>query len=1086
LNTLYAYNYVNGIPDTVSNQRDNRYDKDNICKVPIDGSHITDPSTLGAVYYPNRNAWYESNGLAYFKCDGFGILAGTIGHSFDGNQYCNYGGSVEYNSPVGQGYWTTNPKINGALQNHIESILSDKWFRLPADATYTANWKIKHHWADRVSPESPSDPVDIDPTWNDYPDVCDECWGFNESGIELFLSKLGKYDYFYQLGTAYQYIPDGLCLAATVVEGVRSGGSPPNPTASEALAAWGCISEGAGNWRTTFRRSCGRPSFMRSGDLAMPKDIWKPLVPGGETNIGDCPYASEEWFGSWTAEIPDIMDCDTEQESIVGYVGDYSFKIAGDYTSTLKIGYMVHIYMSDNSKLSVTASEMKSCYVHAIVFDGTHTVVSVTDTVGSFDTVSWNPEISERHDPVEVLWERGTYTLKYRQDPQLLLDLYDLLNLCIYKDVAASVPTMGINIVAHGAVEGADSAAMAGFLANIVHVNMNLSEDWLDYPDAILLNDPESQYYLDHPNETPPMYLANNWWTFSQIAGSSGLVGTYLDTVPQSCSFMYGAFYDASCFKVTFDESIKQKPDRVIIRLGIIPQRDWNLGYITNDTGLPIDDTFSQYTSLDEIGIANIIITKQGSGGDYTWPGEGITHYKSAAVSKLNKWYLFRPTSLWTSTTYEFLLWDNSKLNRTFGIASIPFSISGSISKVTIVLHFEDVPNSIYTSNFYHIDAPRVLIKDTMPPRPNPPTHAIDPEAYLKHELQVDHADSDVAAYSKEQEDSSEGYEVGTRVSYLCEFEEIFEYVGRTPDWIFGEDSDGVYEVGDFVYYESLLYINKTGNNTSTTPLHDLINWSYIPYAPPTNPDWLWIPDYFDIRIKGESCLCVDEENSNPVKYSFRCVEEESFNAPDGIPNWLVSREADIIVGTFECDYILLDHTKPTFVGKFYHKGSAGDFSVGDYVEILGHGCYTVTSSGETASSGNWVSGTAYTLGVVVTYDSKYYEVYVDTVVNTTQPPSEDIGEYHEVALGCYFKVPNFDSWTRKYGYVINYTKLYTEAMWESTDNIYNGSHFTWRAKDNASNVQGMPEDNVTSLSEAVVLLDIDKYPAEVIQDELP
>ncbi|MFA5291957.1 MAG: hypothetical protein WC496_02870 [Phycisphaerae bacterium] len=334
------------------------YKQGDVFKVDVSAKHITAPEYLGPVFgIRARMGWWQQDiepyQITFERRDAWGILNGfldgfTRSYIYDGNQYCNYGG-YKRNAPYLEdiGYWSRNPKIHTGLQNAIESLLSDRDFRLPATDLYKANFRRGFlYWEDYDGGVTPVEgmeryfgtyptgvikryngsawvvmDVEENSEYNTHPGVNDEYWGTGEAGIVTFLEHLSEvknekmYDYFFNYETAKKYYPFNLVEATfrTSYGGHNESGLH---TESEFMAMWDFVH--AGEHIKTFRYSCGRAGiFMRENERGEPphyRDAWNPdfsdhtppLVRGMVYN------RPERWFGPRTNDMPLISDFDTK------------------------------------------------------------------------------------------------------------------------------------------------------------------------------------------------------------------------------------------------------------------------------------------------------------------------------------------------------------------------------------------------------------------------------------------------------------------------------------------------------------------------------------------------------------------------------------------------------------------------------------------------------------------------------------------------------------------------------------------------------------------------------------------------------
>ena len=340
-------------------------------KFAFDKDFITIPGSLGPVNTQWSRAYIDTGRThPHFQWrDWYGMI--LYGSDGAGNQYTNYGGEAE-NSNLGVAdEHTRNPKVCLGLQNRVEMTLSAGWFRYPADGNVSRNfvkryapyvsgskiregyirrfyendiWVLKECTEDDGSPSPGPYPVswkyrsrDTFDSWSDYPDVNDELWGECEAGFELLKKKTGKYDWFFD--RTYEYVPFPLIQEVEKHTFNDSEVSPHFnhvPSATQLKEEWDLVkSEGifAGTWRPTWSNSLGRPSpFMRSKEMDMIdapkdedgnieedyvlqppnyKDSWNPNHDPFEIDGHPGEYCEEGWTGGvikyddqWSGELP--------------------------------------------------------------------------------------------------------------------------------------------------------------------------------------------------------------------------------------------------------------------------------------------------------------------------------------------------------------------------------------------------------------------------------------------------------------------------------------------------------------------------------------------------------------------------------------------------------------------------------------------------------------------------------------------------------------------------------------------------------------------------------------------------------------
>lgn len=1046
---------------TLSGQREPLFGKNKKINVKLNSKHFTDPDTLGAVFDANR--WRSSEktggGYNYFRIG----YTSTAGLDFPGNQYTHFGGDVWRNCPMTTGNWRRNPKKPGgenagALQNHAEIILSDSAIRLPFTETYKANWCRRYYTDPAVPPVTNTVYYDsstgglkkyngtawvtVEPEyqsgWHSHPSISDESWGENEAGIEQLLATRAEYDWVFQFGN--EYIPEGICYEAErTYRGVYGKTPAPElatPTAEECLTQWLCRKDGT--WRRTFHYSLGRKPFMRSIEMLEPahrKDTFTPGVAEIDGITWTCktsPGLPAQWLGAYTINTPLISDFDNEfleiapavygvawavnqayiagiavqHEGVVYYTKQkitdvtnppasnsqyapvklHLCEVAGNYVNNnednpydvnLRRGWMVHLCKTTNQAISQDTNEVRPAYILDLKYDSINdkTIITLSETLDyvdgettdTFDYIGINRNISRRHDGYGAKYSFGDdstidYEILYECKPEMLIELYDLLNLAKYKEIAPpNLSTKCLNCSsgytnsAGGSVAAAWSTALS--LVKTAAAIMDDPDNWPTEEDFssdsgnilrtwrrvviaskdIFTQCEASEYHTYNPNLNPPRWIHT----------SNG-----------------GAGCQIFAFKLSnWEPPLKELPDKILIRFSFWVIRksntaDWPLSGVQNN--------FTQKCG----GLTNRL-------SDDYFVNEQYYGWMWGEISK--GWHICKP-EYWGSTHWQT---ENEKLFETDdyginwgcvqGMGSFDCEVSPTVKPV-IIIDLETVAEDFYNDAFYHVDAPRDLRDDTAPPRPKP-IHQFNPYTALKY----------ILPYDLEPDEDEDGM----------------------PD-VDGWD-EGAYSEGDKVYVilnqHKHLFTAKNNIASSTIP-------------PINDPDnWEWIEPYVELHLYATSCIVKDYEQSNPVKYRLVCAEDGSLTT-----EYLQSREKDLTLSTIQLPIGTISGTTSDQSG-LTRLTVTGSYAVDDVIEIIGtsthDGVYPVEAVG---------SGT------------------VDI----------DFGGYVEETFGdgCY---------------VINRTQTYTEADWDSED--FAEYTFAFQAKDSAADVQGMPQDNETSIGRGIQII---------------
>ncbi|MEN6387115.1 MAG: hypothetical protein ABFD79_18200, partial [Phycisphaerales bacterium] len=871
--------------------------------------------------------------------------------SFGGNQYCNFGGAVKYNSPTGFGNWSENPKITGSLQNHIEVILSDSRFRLPVNSTYRANWRRANFSNPPAEPsvesvyyigtypngslqrykeggnwEGVSD-SEI-PSWNDYPHVSDELWGENEAGIELFLKVHGAYDWYFDM--EHRYTPTNMMRNA-----LRDSVDPyivSNPPSESALwAQWDLIPDG-GTLRRGLRYTCGRYNpFMAANhagsDLDFRKEPWSPnfISPYGfamnRYGSYDMPC---KWFGARTNTIPAInkfdeqfMDLTPFTNQGIQWLAEHPYKkgivvhnsgisyyakqditnitdppasnnqyekipidtfttpgnrengeIVENWNPNVQVGWMLHLCDSTNDKISYDPAKMKSVYILDVKVIETEnkTYITVSDTINKgtvnnsnyFVKAGWSRDICTRHDGCGATWSYDetrtiTYKIHYQCQPELLLDLKDLLDFAIYKDVSLSRDV--VSIVSNG-TDGSGGKYGTVSVGKAISICQALVNKWI----SLYGNKPNEAADLIHWSDGSILVNGqypedeNAYHVGSLFRGSNFQAGTGIFT--PSYFMVINAYYYACCIRYYWPDAVKNAPKTVLQKVAVTEQKQiYAKSCASGESPDDIEEygplVFDQSCSVGSLVLNNRIVSRD---------AETLkTHYSYVPLSTSGIWYKCQPTNLYPYAVHTGKGGLVGTPHTTVsGDAYMNMALASSGENVVMILDWEDVPESFFTENFFHIDVPRVLQLDNNPPRPDPPVHHYDPYTKLKYILPYD-------LLSVEQQDAVKQWSLD----------------------LFGEGYE--YQAGEQAY------VNMNGKKQLFTAKNYIAQSTIMPMNDPDN--WTWEMPWVELHLYGESCLCKDYEASDPVKYRLVCKEDGTLST-----EYTPERKKDLLLKTIELD----------------------------------------------------------------------------------------------------------------------------------------------------------------------------------------
>lgn len=1111
----YRYNGNNFTPGTFSDQRGPYY-----TKVPIDTLQITDPDTLGAVFTADRCRADRSprqGGGAYeihWHVDGLGVLDRLDVREkcdFPGNQYWNTKGLLWNTPPLDiadqEDVWTVNEKMKGAIQNHLEAQLSDPSWKLPADNAFKINWIAAYH-------AGYSSDLDLLEDYNAYPSVCDRAWRCNEAGYETFLQHTGKYDWMFQMDNPY--VPYDLIYSAhdvCVQEVPFTHGMSPD----DVIDSWNLF--GVGSYRKTARYSNGRLPFVRDGeregtpDGAYNLEATHPWAGGTHTETyGVYPSPAYVWQGSYVRDMPTIDVFDTEFVSItflpprgwsnwlegmiykkymvVKYSNKYywcnadlegqesgsqdtvteppdndkfsectpyGFSISGNWVDedwgsgeehgegeeypNLKPGYMVHLCNTGEESIS----DVQPAYILDLHYnaDTGNTEVLLSEPItygnGYYAKIGFDINVCRRHDAVAATWWRNEgnsgkddyieYKLHYQTNPQLLLDLKELLDFVIYKKVNPGLSVSSRRIHSYATCAGTGIPNQAQAIKNVGAI-WGAVRPYLGSPNGIpdfVIIEPESQLMLS--SEVPPERIddivAGIYEATPEVDG--GTIGTTITTAPQwppdpdhlggsACmNFMY--------FSATWPDPLVKPPKFIIIKIMITDLQE--------NTLFPIADN-KQFFFPQTVDVAGLTLTSK----YIEWPEEPVTRYNQVSISPNGFTYIVAPQKWFPCTTYP-----SFHPPVELGQSWVNLHMGYDPDDIIVVLDLDSLPEDAYQVNYYHIDAPRVLVRDNKCPIPETPIFYKDPTAYLKYVLPYD----------------------------LLPDEDNDGEKDDCPSWRYEQN----YNQGDMVY----LVINHFVHYFIAK--NNIVNIDVFPILNPE--EWEWQVPWVELRLNSKCCICQDEEYSLPVTYQLECIEDDSLTT-----EFIENTEVDELI--HEVSLVLSECRW------------SSEQSLAQLLETV-----------------DWESGHSpgYSEGELVRHGDCIYRVIVEMVMETSHPPEDNPDEYSKVQMALpmtetelakfyvgdvieticcpeddiykvEYKGSNYmtltsetsistgwsyiwDELVKEHNRIINRTQTYNAAEWYVDSMIENvlirDYTFTFQAKDNASQIQGMNDDNYTNKS---------------------
>jgi hypothetical protein len=1030
---------------TFSGIVNDRYAKDNKCKVPLSQLHITDPSTLGPCYEARSRVsyykrWSETRNLWVWgmrDVDGNNILAQhtTKMWNFPGNQYCNYGGAIRYNTPAGQGgTWSENPKITGALQNHLEVILSDACWRYPANGIFSANWRL-------IKALGSSDPSNSEQSdWDAYPLVTDECWGENESGIELFLKISGLYDWYYD--DEFVYTPSSMRKIA-----IRHEIAPfnPNNTPSESQlnSQWKLIP--VATLRRGFHNTMGRyRNFMRAMERdsdvsSFRKQAWNPSFTPYTYGInyngssgGAYTYdASAKWFGSRINEVPAINKFDDYFTSITpqkvkgiqwranqpykkgtivnhnsisyfakqdvsdltnnpasnnqyGKLPIYSFTVSGNRVSSstetdnLKVGWMLHLCDGSSDLISLDSDNMKSLYIVDLKYNEIEgkTYVTMNEEIckGTQNNNTYFSTIGWSKNISERHDGTGaTYSFdnNYVMTSKIHYTCKPELLLEMFDLIKlAKYKDVSVNRTTAG-----NSFAM-GTVYGSCGGQAYRAKELLASQLLANIND----YNMDN-GFSSSIQIPGDYNTTVDVGAAVGgeepiEVGSF-----SNCGDVRGeqpSYYE-KIVKYEWPETLKNPPKTVLAKYRLDEFYNYEQFVVVNEyTGelsfylkeMPQSCTVGGFTCSSH-PIDIHYLNRERPNDGYEDEPPLKSYFEYVPLSSTGKWHRLIPKTLFPQ----------SPGGHGYGEAWMHMS-DVTTNKIITILDSDDAPEEFFNVAFIHVDAPRDITTDNKPPTPKP-IHHYNPYTVLYYALPY-------YLLTKEQQDA-------------------------IPFWNKYDNYSANDKVKHFVNGKYHLYKaleNITGDESNVSPNAD-----------PTK--WEWQKPYVQLRLYATSCLCQDV--SNPVLYKLICSNPAYSTEFTGDRNKMIElkRIEPIIVAAI--NVYSYDQSINGRVIKLYYTGNL-QAEAGDKIELIRgfnnqfEGVYQIIEAGTDSN------------GTYITFDFSSW--------------SDD---FEGIQL----------SWTL----ILNRSKTYNHAQWLIDG--FGDLTFAFQARDSANTCQGVP-DNYTEVGNAL------------------
>lgn len=1048
--------------ESLSGQTDPLFSVEEKFKYTFNTACITNPVYLGAVFNANRwRSWIDTsqnpNKINYYRIG----YSDTAGLDFPGNQITNFGGDIYKNVPlsVTAAAWARNPNNNGALQNAINMVLSDSAIRLPITDTYRRNWRLRYFSTTpintvgsiyysvgddtlkkctSVSPLTFVDVADEEiELFHTHPSVSDAFWGFNESGIELFLSVLGRYDWMFQ--TTSPYIPAGICFEAERTAQGDNGGYYPYPSAQDCLDGWKCTA--SGTWRLFHQYTCGRPKWMRSQEMGEPdhyKDTFTPTTfEGYSCLIGEYPAspyngmaAVGRWFGGYTPDLPTIDFFDDKFETITAAAkieiggqwqsgqpykkwtvifndGEsywatqditdttnapasnsqyeplkYSFVVSGNRATSsteadnIKVGWMVHLFKMDGEdypEISDDESIMKTPYVLRVRYDSINDRTYITVS----EPVFLGSELTEAGYFENVGWNREISIRHdgFAVDFNLDCDTGEMEYQVYYKLhpqlLIDAYDLLNLALYKEIALPGLSirSLSITGSYTNATGGSIGSALGQARGLASSLFS------YISDPDSWPNPAI-------TPVYSSDGQGNTSFNNIGVAGFPVIATSYTAQEY-TSLSPKVKTSSCTAVYNCIAFKISEWTPPLKTLPKKLAIKITLKslwQGNPVSEFaqsvnGIHNHI-------DDSQYVFKYYYHYIQGDVG--GDWHVLKPEEVW-SQYYESKI-DNGNIKTTTWNCQQQmnvYEINIETIRPIVTIDYGSTDESYFTDNFFHTDAPRALIVDDKPPYPTPIHLGSSPYVELILVLPYD-----------------------------------LENPENVTEWIYDEDYNAADKVFRLINGKKQLYTAK--NNIVDTDLRPEAN----------STEWEWSEPYVELRIYGKCGICKDHENSNPVKYSLLCGEDENLDT-----EFTAEREKMIVFKNIPLRMAAAGNIygdSGTKV-KLYYSGSL-EAKAGDIIELIAGnntsyaGIYTVDSV-----------GTGY-----IIFDTHHY-------FDTDDEGTELTGTI-----------------------IINRTKTYNKGMWDAellSDNetLLKDSTFAFQARDSANDVQGVA-DNYTDIGTYVQL----------------
>jgi hypothetical protein len=391
-------------------------------------------------------------------------------------------------------------------------------------------------------------------------------------------------------------------------------------------------------------------------------------------------------------DITDLINSPANNQQF-GSLPIYTFTVSGNRENSstaadnVKAGWMLHLCNDIN--VDVT-DNIKPVYILDVKYNAIDnlTYITVSDTLKDSDgnyysLACWSKEVCERHDGIGASWEKAedgtiTYKIHYFPQPQVLIDLYDILTLATYKEVAPSLSSQTVCVYASGGLY--DSV---GEIVGAAQSFKNITPDWLDNPVSRFKQLDEGKYV-------------------NQDVGGIAQCKTHIDWPESPEASWYGWFV-----KAEWNYKLIKPPEHVLIKLSFTDQLDqYNMHFVGSQSTKGL------------LEISNRITTNS---------NDIRIRYMVASLSSYGTWYSLEPTQWNYRDGWEGTLsW--------YGDNDMGLSVDLN-QKPIIVLDLEIIPQSFMQPTFYHVDAPRGFVIDNKPPVPNRPAHEYNPYAYLKYVL---------------------------------------------------------------------------------------------------------------------------------------------------------------------------------------------------------------------------------------------------------------------------------------------------------------------------------------------------------------